>query len=330
LDTGLATTQDLLVELADPKTASAALSALAQKGPAATPFLLRHVKSREADLVGRGYALTLLSKQSDGRLAEQLRGIFPDVNEPLMRLWVGATLVNLAQDPSQLLRELNFLPLNQLPELQRPVALKLEGWNSELTLDEQLRFLALGQGVSGRGVSPTIRSVVGQQLKSSSISALTSRMFQSSDQDVRRLAASVLAGKARTEQGAVLSAVGEALALSSSASRVPWAGGALFLPQFTNLTETQAKELIAALVRWSVWSEIHGVPDEQKKPLENNLRSYNLWSRAGSGDAGWRQASGASGWLTAYREVAGRAAARQILVEQNVSTDSDLWIIVRK
>ena len=71
-------------------------------------------------------------------------------------------------------------------------------------------------------------------------------------------------------------------------------------------------------------------PDRHNQPLENNLRSYSLWSRADSKVQDWRQAKGASAWLQAYAKIAGEKAARRLLEEQKVSRDSDLWKAVRQ
>lgn len=121
----------------------------------------------------------------------------------------------------------------------------------------------------------------------------------------------------------------EELSLSGEQKTVPWEGGALFIPQFNSLSKTQATELIGAMVRWSIWIEVNDAPDRHNQPLENNLRSYQLWSRADNNAQDWRQAKGASDWLRAYAKIAGKKAAERLLEEQKVSKESDLWKAAR-
>ena len=178
-------------------------------------------------------------------------------------------------------------------------------------------------------VSPTIKQVVSPTLKDASSRELTKLMFASAYQDARQLAAGLLASRAQEKPDQIFSLVIEELSLGNNDKTVPWEGGALFIPQFNSLTKTQATELIGAMVRWSIWIEVNDAPDRHNQPLENNLRSYSLWSRADSKAQDWRRAKGASAWLQAYSKVAGRNAARRLLEEQKVSQDSDLWKTVR-
>lgn len=336
------TTQDLIQQLDDPEESKEARESIRGKGKGAVPFLLKHLQDPAASVVERGYCLTLLTERPDPEVSRALAQLAKNSDQDLVKLWTRAALLQMAETPGEVLRtfsqgspledpdtKLGAWKPNEFPELQRPVALKLQNW--QLETEESLQLLALSQAMgTPAGVSPTISQVVGPILRKASTNELTRLMFSSQHQQVRRLAAGLLANSARTEKEKVLSAVGEALSLSADSQDVPWAGGALFIPQFRGLSKTQSVELIGQLVRWSVWTEIHETPGDQVKPLENNLRSYNLWSVAGGRNAGWRQAKGGRAWLSAYAKIAGNEAARQILTEQRVSQSSDLWSVVKR
>ena len=99
---------------------------------------------------------------------------------------------------------------------------------------------------------------------------------------------------------------------------MPWAGGALFLPQFRNVSKSEAGELITALTRWSIWTQVNKTDQAQVTPLDNNLRSFNLWHKVDPKNNFWRQAKGI-GWLLPYSETFGTKAAEELLREQGAT-----------
>jgi len=356
---GIETTRGLIEDLDNPEKSVQARKELVGRGSSAYPYLLAHLRNPEAALVSRGYALVLLNEAGFRDLDSDLERLALDDPSELMQLWARAALVSRAGSAAQIL-EL-FQPgsatledykgqavmTTPMPELQRPIALKLQNWTRDLSVEQQLRFLhldtLLGQALSApyvRGggvqhvprpspVSPSIKQVVSPTLKNASSAELTKLMFASAYQEVRQLAAGLLASRAQEKPDQILSLVIEELSLGGNDKTVPWEGGALFIPQFNSLTKSQATELIGAMVRWSIWIEVNDAPDRHNQPLENNLRSYSLWSRADSKVEDWRQAKGASAWLQAYSKIAGPQAARRLLEEQKVNRDSDLWKAVR-
>jgi uncharacterized protein DUF2330 len=354
-----ATAKDLIQDLDDPEQSVKARQHLKAKGEAAYPYLIAHLRNPDAPLVGRGYCLVLLNEANQPVLDDTLERLALDDPSQLLQLWAKAALVDRADSPAEILELFQSgsatldshkgqaLIATPLPELQRPIALKLQDQKSEVSVEQLLRFLDLDAklGTSApqpyvRGgsaqhvpqsspISPTIKLVITPELLAADSEQLNRLMFKSAYQEVRQNAAGLLAYRAQENPERILSLVIEELALGSGMSKVPWEGGALFIPQFAQLNKTQATELIGALVRWSVWAELHKAPDHQVKPVENNLRSYSLWSVAGGDDAGWRNANGAAAWLEAYRMIAGKPAARTILEEQLVSKDNDLWLVVR-
>ena len=356
---GIETTRGLIEDLDNPEKSVQARKELVGRGSSAYPYLLAHLRNPEAALVSRGYALVLLNEAGFRDLDSDLERLALDDPSELMQLWARAALVSRAGSAAQIL-EL-FQPgsatledykgqavmTTPMPELQRPIALKLQNWTRDLSVEQQLRFLhldtLLGQALSApyvRGggvqhvprpspVSPSIKQVVSPTLKNASSAELTKLMFASAYQEVRQLAAGLLASRAQEKPDQILSLVIEELSLGGNDKTVPWEGGALFIPQFNSLTKSQATELIGAMVRWSIWIEVNDAPDRHNQPLENNLRSYCLWSRADSKVEDWRQAKGVSAWLQAYSKIAGPQAARRLLEEQKVNRDSDLWKAVR-
>ena len=105
---------------------------------------------------------------------------------------------------------------------------------------------------------------------------------------------------------------------------------ATILGEEANLNQSEARELITTLTRWSIWTDVHKTASAQVQPLENNLRSFNIWTAAKSGSADWRGARGGTGWLKAYSVLEGQKAAAGLLEEQNVSKDSKLWGVVQQ
>jgi Uncharacterized protein conserved in bacteria (DUF2330) len=319
-----------------------AVKALEKRGRAAYPYLIGRYKNEEAPVTERGYCLALLTKSPDSNVSKVVHDVVNETNSPLVKLWSEAALVQLTESPKELLVLLDaeyakthgdpdkvsqVIPVSA--ELQRPIALKLKEWGPQLTLEDQLRFLGLAQN-SGQpsNVSPNIAAVITPALKAAKIPDLVRLMFHSDGQDVRRLSAALLAGFQEEKRKAVFSSVMEELSVNSSATDVPWAGGALFLPQFSNMNKSEAQELITGLTRWSLWTDIHKTPAAQIQPLENNLRSYSLWAAAGGGED-WRNANGGKEWLQAYGKLMGADAVASLLQEQKVPKNSPYWAVVK-
>jgi len=337
---GIKSTTDWINSLDVPDQHKEAIETLEAMGRSAYPYIIARYKNEESPITGRGYCLTLLAKSPDHNVQNAVWEVASETTSPLMKLWSQAALVNLAKSPNDLLLLLDaefaqghgdpdnvqtLLPVSA--ELQRPIALKLVEWAPRLTLEEQLRFLAIAQSsAQASNVSPTIAAVITPGLKSAQINDLVDLMFHSDGQQVRRLSAALLAGFQGDKRKAVFSSVMEELRIRGSATDVPWAGGALFLPQFGNMNRSEAQELIAALTRWSVWTQQHKTDAAQTRPLENNLRSYSLWAAAGGG-RDWRTARGGRAWLQAYGKLMGAEAVRSLLEEQNVPKTSTLWSV---
>ena len=356
---GLSTTRDYIEALDDPEKSAEARKELAARGSSAHPYLIAHLRNSEAPLVSRGYALVLLNEAGARGLDSTLEELAADDSSELMRLWASAAIIDDTKTPAEMLELFqpgsSTLPDHKgkaviappMPELQRPIALKLQSWTGDLSTQQLLRFLHLGtllgepanMPVARRGgtqhvpraseVSPNIKQVLSPLFRDAESKELTNLMFRSAFQDVRQLSAGLLASRAQQKQDQILSLVIEELSLSGEQKTVPWEGGALFIPQFNSLSKTQATELIGAMVRWSIWIEVNDAPDRHNQPLENNLRSYQLWSRADNNVQDWRQAKGASAWLRAYAKIAGKKAAERLLEEQKVSKESDLWKAAR-
>jgi hypothetical protein len=331
----LFTAVDWIDLLDQPERKKQAIQELQARRAAARPYLVARYKNESRPLVERGYCLALLAESPDDTLRTAIWEVVASSGSPLIQLWSRAALVGTAQSPEELLLLLDAEyakasspssnqrgVLAVTPELQRPIALKLQTLSSRLDLEQQLRFLGLanrsGQAVN---VSPNIQDVVGPALRSARVKDLVDLMLHSDGQEVRQLSAALLAGFTEDKRKLAFAAVMEGLRFDRGASKVPWAGGALFLPGFGNMSKPEAQELITALTRWSVWADIHKVDQAQVQPLENNLRSYSLWTAAGGGES-WRNAHGGTQWLEAYGQLKGPAAVTALLDELDLPRDS--------
>jgi Uncharacterized protein conserved in bacteria (DUF2330) len=337
------TVQDLINQLDQPDRRKEAYAQLESKRQAALPYLIARYKNEQSPPTERGYCLTLMIKTPDKSVVDAVWETSEKTQSPLVRLWSQAALVGFAESPEQLLALVDpemakasadpDYPRQAIPvsaELQRPIALKLKEWGQRLTLEDQLMFLGVGQRAGqAANVSPTIASVISPALREAKVDELVRLMFQSKSQEVRRLSAALLAGFQEEKRKAIFASVMEELQVNSQSQQVPWAGGALFLPQFSNMNKSEAQELITGLTRWSVWTDIHKTPEAQVTPLENNLRSYNLWTAAGGGSLNWRQAKGGKEWLQAYGKLLGAEAVADLLREQKVPKDSAFWAVVK-
>lgn len=340
---GIKTAKDWIELLDEPEQSKVALKELQSRGRAAYPYLIAKYKNEEGSVTERGYCLALLAEAPDSNVWPVVEEVALNTSSPLVKLWSQAALVKMANSPKELLLmfdaeyakkhgdpDKNGQVMPVQADLQRPIALKLKEWEGQLSLEEQLRFLGLSNRM-GRvaNVSPTISNVISPGLKKAKVSDLVGLMFNSEGQEIRRLSAALLAGFQDDKRKAVFSSVMEELTVDQSAKDVPWAGGALFLPQFSSMNQSESRELITGLTRWSVWTEIHKTSEEQVRPLENNLRSYSLWTAAGSKAQDWRSAKGGKGWLAAYRKLMGPQAAKGILEDLRVSKDSPYWKIAQ-
>ena len=140
---------------------------------------------------------------------------------------------------------------------------------------------------------------------------LVGAMVKSTNQNVRRMAAGYLA----SVQGDVASQVIKAYAFRKGAKKVPWDGGALFLPGI-KWSKKDARALVGNLIRWHLWAEINGKQDLQKQ-IHNNLRSVQLVRAAGYRNPSW-QPIGTDKWLQTWGKVVGRRGIRAILKQQGV------------
>ncbi len=336
-------TVNLINRLDDPEQTRAALKELEAKGKQIQPYLLARYQNEEASVTERGYCLALSVKNPNKNVTKSVRDVYSKTSSSLVKLWSQAALVDLTTTPEELLalfdaetekrvdpdQQFGVMPIGV--ELQRPIALKLKDWDAQLTLEDRLMFLGLAQNAGqASNVSPNISAVITPSLKSVDPRELVDLMFTSRNQEVRRISAGLLAGFTEDKRKVVFASVMEKLQVSGQAKEVPWVGGALFLPQFSNMNKSEATELITGLTRWSVWTDLHKTPAEQVTPIENNLRSYNLWEAAEGGSLDWRNASGGQAWLRVFGSLKGAAAASALLKEQNVPKDSDYWAVVKK
>jgi hypothetical protein len=139
-------------------------------------------------------------------------------------------------------------------------------------------------------------------------------MLRGASDDARRLAAGFLGGLA-ADDPCVAEGIAAALVFDPCAARVPWHGGALFLPALECPASRRA--------RWPATScaGCCGPSDPVTPPraqLHNNLRSLELARAAGYHSPGWREAS-TDAWLTIRGYAVGKEALAELLAEQGVA-----------
>lgn len=288
------------VELLDaPERSAEARDEILRRGKASLPILLAHAEKREAPLIERGYCLALLAElEPPADYGDRLRKLSAEDPQPLVRRWAGAARLQTASGPAELLDLLQSAP-GGVAAIERPAAMLLQGFSGRLTLEQAMSFAVLAPHSQS---SPSLAGVSAPVIRQAGPPALAELMFTSKDVNVRRTSAGLLSGLAQKQRAAVMTEVLERLAVDPNAKQVPWEGGALFLPQ-VQFEKGEARALIRSLVRWYQWAEKNKADNQVTQPIENNLRSYNLWQIAGGGNLGWRNAKGAQQWAKLLQQL---------------------------
>lgn len=289
-------------QLADPETAEQALATV-MKG--ADPLSeLEQVAFEGTDLSARGRAILAIQgiegKEADATLKTLTGNNFP----PMVRNWAAAAQVNRVRDLDtyiQLAQTYSY----QYPAVLRPLELKAAQILAGADTITMLKLV---------GTNPQLASSVGPRLIAAPTKDLMKLMQTHGDDMVRRQAASYLAAKgAQSGKGysEVAAAVIESLALKPKARKLPWEGGALYVPSI-QWKKAEALELIDVLIRWNLHLESVDKQNEQRQ-VQNNLRSVQLLQAAGFQNA-WPDVNGPD-VLVNYGQVVGRKKVHQILAD---------------
>jgi len=194
----------------------------------------------------------------------------------------------------------------QFPAVSRPLGLRIvaelatvKGW--------QGAEAAIAAVNTVPGIAPQLNKAIVAMGSKSLVGAMT----KSTNQNVRRTAASYLA----SVKGDVTGDVIRAYRFRSKATQVPWHGGPLYVPGVT-WSQKDARALVGQLVRWHLWADLNKQPDLQKQ-IHNNLANAQLVRAAGYTSPGWRPVA-TERWLEAWGKVVGRREIRKLLAQQGV------------
>jgi hypothetical protein len=166
----------------------------------------------------------------------------------------------------------------------------------------------------------SLRRLVAPTVLSRGSKPLLRLLVRAKDNRVRRLAAAYLATMARKKPRAMARSVIRLYRFVPNAKRVPWDGGALFVP-WVQWKKGEAQKLVGHLLAWMVWSNERAKSAYQKQ-IHNNIRSLSLARIAGYRSPGWRQAS-VTQWIEIWGKAMGCEAVTAILRKQNLMSSGE-------
>ena len=254
----------------------------------------------EGPLAQRGWAVLALLE--DGRDAA-LERVSWESDSALVRTWAVAARTAGAGPEA-------LVPLgeraHELPAVVRPVRLR---WQALLADPDHPVELATVLAALSR--SPALQQELLPLLLDRPSGVFAELCIRGEGDQVRNLAAGILARLAADGRGDVPAALFEALRFDSDlrAGQVPWSGGALFLPGLAWDKDT-GSALMRELVTWHLWCDQRGLEQEQRQ-IDRNLNSWNLANALGFDMPGGQVSS--SRWLDVYGQVAGRPALIELL-----------------
>ena len=301
------TVSGLLSNLADDATSQRALEDLVTIGDPAVPALGKEAIHGK-DITARGWAVQALAR-IDSKAAEQeivtvYERTHPGATEAnaLVHVWAAAAQSQQADDADEL------LALSQLrwqhPSLQRPFQARMATMASEITnLRGALELV---------NSDPTLAPALAGVLEKAQVSELAELMFNDANDGIRRTAAGLLAS--RSDEARTIARL---YAFNPGAEKVPWAGGALYVPSL-GWQKNDAQILVGNLVAWYVYCEDQGLSTE-KQQIYNNLNSLGLVNTVGMD---WPSFDGHE-LLVQYGNATSRGSARRILAEQGLLEDED-------
>ena len=300
-----ASTSDLHAALSDPDTAEKALESVLRRSTALEE--LEVVALEGSDVSARGRAI-LAIQGIDGKRADAvLQTVLGSSAPPLVHSWAAAARINRAQDLDA------FLPLaqtyiHQYPATARPIELKAGHLLADADLADMLGLMA---------VQPQLAAAIAPKVIAAPAADLVDLMQNHGDDQVRRQAAAYLASKAQASKEGheqVSRAVRSSLAFAPKAKRLPWEGGALYVPGI-QWKKSEALDLIRILIQWNLHLGKIEKVNEQRQ-VQNNLRSVQLLQAATFQNA-WPTV-GNHEVLVQYGQIEGRTAVQKLLAEQGL------------
>jgi hypothetical protein len=301
----------LLRQFRNAKLAGIAATKLAKMGTPAIPYVWAEVVEQQP-MVPRGWALVTLADMGETSVGKRLVKVYDNSkNPPLVRTWAAAARIRLVSSLSEL-RSLSSLTY-RFPPAMRPFRLTFS------------RFIN-GKGVKVKDLlamasqNYSLRRLVAPTVLSRGSKPLLRLLVRAKDNRVRRLAAAYLATMARKKPRAMARSVIRLYRFVPNAKRVPWDGGALFVP-WVQWKKGEAQKLVGHLLAWMVWSNERAKSAYQKQ-IHNNIRSLSLARIAGYRSPGWRQAS-VTQWIEIWGKAMGCEAVTAILRKQNLMSSGE-------
>ncbi|MBS2033147.1 MAG: hypothetical protein JST54_35065 [Deltaproteobacteria bacterium] len=317
-----ASTSELTAALADKEKAAAALDQLVAMKQDAVPALSA-IAVDGHDLTQRGWAIVGLRRIGGKGADETLARIIAAEKQPaLVRTWAAAARIDLAPDFDAVLA---LAPLaSTFPAVRRPLTMRVTELAGTSAKADPAKLIAVAVQ------DYQLQQVLVPVILAMPTETLMKVMLHDKNQQVRMTAASYLATKGRQPQltGApsVAETIVQAYSFQPGAQDVPWAGGPLYIPGIV-WEKGPATQLVGELIRWYLWADLRG-RQEIKQQINNNLNSLGLGNVVGY-QAGWSD-QGAVGWLKVWQHVAGSAAVRELLNEQNELNDPKLQSFVKE
>ncbi len=286
--------------LADPDTADAVARQWLAEGEAGTAKLLE-VALHGSDLAARGRAIVALVEAEGKEVEPALEKLRNDAEAPLLvRVWAYAALLRRAPDLDTLLA---LAPdLHRYPGAQRPFELAAAPL---LKSANTIRLLELAHQV------PALNGTLAPLLLKRPVVELAELMLVNPLDAVRRQAAAWLAVQGREGKAAeVAERVIAQLRYRPGTKRVPWEGGALYVPAIP-WEQAQARALVRTLIQWKLHCERTGMSDARQQ-VWNNLRSVALLEAAGFSNL-WPSEDEL---LEEWAKIAGRDDVAKLRAEQ--------------
>lgn len=296
----------VIAGLSDPKRSQATLDAVLETSNAGT--VLAEIAGSHVDVVARGWAVVGLSRVKGDSSTKALEALAVDAEAPvLVRTWAAAGAIARANTLSELSTSGKWGALRyQLPALDRPLTLRSEALLAGASLEDLLRA----------SIDPSLAQMVSPLvIARAKPDELVSMIYTSKDDTLRRQAAAFAAAVAQSAPQKMMTQVIEQLRFSKT-GRVPWEGGALYVPALA-WQGGDATALTEQLMRW--WLYLLEVKKDAAAAQQafNNLYSYTLLTNAG-------YQMSFSEPMSLLREVQSRkgaGAARQLLADVGLSGD---------
>ena len=274
----------LVNQLLDEEKAPHAVAEIIKQGPGALPHLKKLVLS-DAPLVSRGWAIIATTRIKSPKSRKFLEAWSGDTQLPeLVRTWSWAGRIETAGDLEELQKLLSFT--HSMPSVKK-------AWNKRareiLESSGTLNSNNLESVLKLAAANPQLSSAIAPVILKQPVKKLTSLMFTSQNNHIRRMAASYL-GTIANQRGVdeVAPELARMYRYSTKRGRkgVFWKGGGLFVPGI-RWPQQSARKLMFNLIQWLQYTEGQGLQGESRQ-LMNNLRSVSLHRQAGVRLRGYR------------------------------------------